>query len=139
MRATLSSLLLIAAALTGPAPLTAAPAGPPVDVVRVRLVKSRTGETVSRGEDPYSVRRTLGSPHKTLSSDVWVYRGYYPAEDTVPSFGGHTLLITFARDKVSDLHLVNPRAERILAAHLRTKTAPVTIADIAKPTTAKLP
>ncbi len=139
MNTPLSALFLLAAALIGPAPLLAAPAGDHADVVRVRTVKSWTGDQIARGDAPCTVRRSLGSPHRTLSSDLWVYRGYYPAEDSVPTFRGNTLLVTFTNNKVTDLHLVNPRAERILVAHLRTTQVPVMIADIAKPATAHLP
>lgn len=139
MKTTLSALFVLAASLTILPNLAAAPARDSFDVLRVRSVKSWTGDQISRGDAPYTVRKSLGSPHETLSADVWVYRGYYPAEDSVPTFRGNTLLVTFTRNKVSDIHLVNPRAQRILAAHLRSTRIPVTIADIAKPTTAHLP
>jgi hypothetical protein len=139
MKTSISALFIVAAALAALPNLAATPAKDTVDAFRLSAVNTRDGGLIVRGDTAYTVRMSLGWPQATLTPNVWLYRGYYPADESARAFSGNTLLVTFANNKVTDIHIVNSHAKAVLAARLQQTTAPVTIADIAKPATVNLP
>src|SRR5207249_2915371 len=118
-----SVLLAIFTALTALAflPASAAPETKPALAHAVGSVV-RSGETVAaRGFNMSDVRRHLGEPREKLSANVWVYHNFNAGNAQDRADDCDTLLVTFADGRVSNIQLVNDRAEKIFAAQIRAK------------------
>jgi hypothetical protein len=107
-------------------PASAKPSAKPAYVHPVGEVE-RFGHTiVARGFSVSQVERSLGGPMRKLNDDVWVYTSFRgESGDSAPRLDDDcsTLLITFTAGRVSNLELVNDRAEKIIAARLRARTS----------------
>ena len=88
----------------------------------VKFAERTSNYSVSRGSSRRDVEQALGLPGRTLSDDVWVYLNF--GADNTPDIndGCDLLMITFTEGTVSDIKLVNARAEKIYAAQIRTKS-----------------
>ena len=123
MKTRLASRLLLATAL---APFALAPAfaAPPAAQAFAHPVMSveRSGSAaITRGMALHEVQQALGAPRRKLSEDVWVYRNFNAGHAQAPDDDCSTLVVTFTNGKVSDLQLVNDRAEIIFAARAEAK------------------
>lgn len=133
MKTSLPVLLALATALAGIPVLSAEPTKGTAGVLSVRNVVTRSGEQILRGASEHSVRMILGSPNTTIADNTWVYNRYHAVEEFADSFGCNTLVITFADNKVIDMHLATPRAQEVFAARVAKSPTPITLAEIAKP------
>jgi hypothetical protein len=123
MNTRLPSLLVLAAALSTSA-LSAHSKDTPAIAYAVSDVSSYYGgyEKVSLGSAKETVRCALGAPRQELSPDVWVYHNYH-ADPALPIEPGcDTVVITFARGKVSDIKLVNDHATKLIAANVTVQS-----------------
>ena len=123
MKTRLSSRLLLAAALAPFAltPAVAAPQAKPAAAHPVTSVERLGCAAVTRGMPLHEVERSLGAPRRKLSETVWVYRNFNAGFAQSPDDDCSTLVVTFTNGKVSDLQLVNDRAEIIFAARIEAK------------------
>ena len=132
MKTRIPSVLILAAALSVSAlvPLSAAsvPQGVVPMAYSVRSVDQH-GHLIARGTTALTVLRWLGTPHRQLSSDTWVYYGYQadfaPANDQRCG----TLILTMVRGEVTDIKLVNDHAAKLIAAHMKVEAAGVIAAS----------
>ena len=124
MNARLPSLLVLAAALSASA-LSAASKDTPAIAYSVNAVTSVFSgyEKVSLGASQATVRWVLGSPRQELAPDIWVYHNYHADLALANEQGCDTVVITFARGKVSDIKLVNDRAAKSIAANVHVQSA----------------
>ena len=123
MKTRLSSLLLLAATLAPFAltPALAAPQAKPAASHAVTSVERLGSAAVTRGTLLLEVERSLGAPRRKLSETVWIYRNFSGGSAQAPDDDCSTLVVTFTNGKVSDLQLVNDRAEIIFAARAEAK------------------
>ena len=121
--ATLASLLPLSAA-------AAAPGNPGIAYSRPVGSVERYGQPLfTRGSPVSHVERALGAPYRKLSDDVWVYTNFHGESHVSDLAHGQdcsTLLVTFTNGRVSDLNLINERAQQIIAARLRAKASETT-------------
>ena len=124
MKSTASALILFAAAfsLTATGTLSAAPQKDQAYTHPVRVVERLGRAPITRGSTAVEVVQSLGQPKRKLSESMWVYRNYDAGFAQLPDDDCTTLLVTFANGKVSDLQLINDRAEIIFAARIEAKT-----------------
>jgi hypothetical protein len=126
MKTNISSVLILAAALSASAliPLSAAPA--PQGVVPMAYSVSRvdvnSSESITRGATAWTVLRLLGNPRQKLSSDTWVYYGYHADFEPANDQQCDKLILTVVRGEVTDIKLVNDHAVELIAAHAKTKS-----------------
>ena len=107
----------------------AAPREFPPMTHRVTAVERHNGTIVEPGTTILTVRQLLGTPHRKLADDVWVYDRFTASRDTGDDDGCHTLVITFAKNRVADLRLVNSLAEQAFIVALKSKPAHQVIAS----------
>ncbi len=85
---------------------------------------NRTVSTPIVGLEESEVLQALGRPAERLTPEIWIYWQYYPPEKAVETGGNDTLVVTFARGRVSGMKLV---ASDVLKKHLanrRIRSAP---------------
>jgi hypothetical protein len=112
------ALLLTALALTSACvgPQTNAPLSHAVGGI------ARPGDTdLARGASKSEVRLALGAPSHQLSADVWAYYGFNGGRQHTENDGCSTLLLTFTNDTLTDLQLINDRAQIVYAQRIRAK------------------
>ena len=125
MKTRVSSILALVAAFAAFTAVSSAFAAPQTKTAYAHPVGSveRYGTTlVARGYAMHHVERSLGAPQLKLSADVWAFRNFNGGYEQSPDDDCTTLLVTFTNGKVTDLKLVNERAEKIYVAQLRTKS-----------------
>ena len=77
----------------------------------------RSGETIVRvGDAESSVTYNLGTPARKLGDDVYVFNGFKANLPEARDKGCDTLVITFERNRVVDIKMINPRGVRMLIA-----------------------
>jgi hypothetical protein len=120
MKSSVSSPLALTAilALSAFTPAFAAPAGKPAATHPVIMV-DHAGNNITRGTGISEVLRILGMPNRKLTADVWAYANFSGGQAQHPKDDCGTLLLRFRHGRVSDIRLVNDRAEKIYAAQLR--------------------
>lgn len=123
-------LLALLASATLPIAALALPvAASTTGAARAHLVGT-VGDYVERGTYRIQVLAKLGDPAGRLAPDVWVYRRFAPQESHRGVAGDcRTLLIFFRDGVVAEMRLVNPAAERLIAADLRARTASRVVAS----------
>ncbi len=128
MKTKLASFLVLAAALSisFSAPLHAAPKSTSAHAISVRTV-NQDGWEVSRGTPVRTLVNRFGAPAAKLSDNVWVYSRFYAVQNHPQARECDTLIVTLADGVIADLHLVNKRAQVIIAARVRTG-APLVVA-----------
>jgi hypothetical protein len=123
MKTYTSSVILIAAALNAfaliPSSLAADRASATAYSVSEVNPTSRGNDTITRGASQAFVWLTMGQPFRKISPDIWLYHGFQANLDAANEEGCDTLVVTFEKDRVVDLKLVNPRAITILAANVK--------------------
>ncbi len=121
MKTKLASFLVLAAALSisFSAPLHAAPKSAEAHAVRVRTVNF-DGWEISRGASAQTLVNRFGMPASKLSENTWVYEGFHAVQKRAPARECDTLIVTLVEGVVTDLHLVNDRAESIIAARVQS-------------------
>jgi hypothetical protein len=75
---------------------------------------------VQRGATVYEVLAYLGEPARKLGPNVWVYPNYCSSAEQLRKDGCSVLLVTLRDRVVTDLQLVNGRAEAVLAKRATT-------------------
>ena len=68
-----------------------------------------------------TVRRQLGNASRKLDRDHWIYDRFEALPGRPVTADCSTLLIVFFEGRVSDLKLLNERAEKIISAKLNTR------------------
>jgi hypothetical protein len=76
---------------------------------------------VTPGMSAYEVGKFLGAPKRKIGTDIWVYTGFDGGSEQARTDDSSVLLITFTDGAVSEIRLVNPRAEKAIAAHFDEK------------------
>ena len=114
-------LFVAALGLAFPRSVSATPPPDQAYTHSVGAVDRSSSASVVRGSPMHEVLRVLGGPRRKLGDDVWIYRNFHPANAQSPGDTCSTLVITFVKGEVSDLQLVNDRAEIILAARFQAK------------------
>jgi hypothetical protein len=131
MKTKLASILVLAAALCASfsASLSAAPKTAQAHAVRVRTVDA-DGWEISRGMSAKTLVNRFGAPDTKLSENVWVYHRFVAVPNHPQTRECKTLVVTFVEGVVSDLHLVNDRAQAIITARVQSgSTAIVATAE----------
>lgn len=100
---------------------------------RVNAVAHFGAEPVQRGTSMIDVRLTLGAPQRRIGDDTWVYAGFRAGQAQVRGDDSAVLLLRFQNGRVSDIQLVNPRAEKLIAARGGTPTSPETLLTASAP------
>jgi hypothetical protein len=90
---------------------------------RVVAIETLNCPTIEVGTPDYTVRRILGEPARRLDAATWVYPQYCALPYQEPDDDRRTMVISFEAGKVSDLKLVNDRAEKVIAAARQSKPA----------------
>ena len=62
----------------------------------------------------------FGAPATKLSDNVWVYERFHAVPPRKPADQCHTLIVTLINGVVADMHLVNDRAQTIIAARVQS-------------------
>jgi hypothetical protein len=129
MKTRTSSLLLLVfiSIIVSPAAITASSESS-AKSYRVRAIEQRNQPVVEPGTSEAVVRRALGEPKRKLDSDTWVYESYEACSWKIETGDCSTLLVTFTRGKVTDLKLINDRAEKVIAASLQKTAFRATVA-----------
>jgi len=95
--------------------------------VRVATVN---GWEITRGTPAQTMINRFGAPTQKLSDHVWVYDRFYSVQNRKPADECDTLVVTLIDGVVADLHLVNDRAQTIIAARVQSgETAIVASAE----------
>ena len=115
-------LLAASIALAALSTSVAAPREFPPMTHRVTAVERHNGTIIEHGTTILTVRQLLGTPQRKLADDVWVYDRFTACRDTGNDDGCHTLVITFAKNRVADLRLVNTPAEQAFIVVLKSKS-----------------
>ena len=124
MKNVLASLLLLAVA-AGPA-ITAAPengAEVKAHAIPVRSVQAPDGTEIQREMASCEVLRHLGPPDVKPSDNEWIYRSFHAEGKEVSQLKCDRLMITFTDGVVSDLQLINCRAEAVVISRAQKKAA----------------
>ena len=84
----------------------------------------RFGQTLAtRGDSMSNVRTSLGPPLRELSPNVWAYPDFHGGMAQDPRDDSSILIVMFTEGHVSDLRLINHRAQAIIAAQLSEMNA----------------
>ena len=121
MKTRLASILILAAALSASfsTSLNAAPKSAQAHAVRVRTVDA-DGWEISRGMSAKTLVNRFGAPDTKLSENVWVYQRFHAVPNHSQARECTTLIVTFVEGVVSDLHLVNERAQAVITARVQS-------------------
>jgi hypothetical protein len=121
MKTKLASILVLAAACAAlsSTSLTAAPNQPTALAFRVSTADFN-GWEITRGMKAKKVINRCGAPDAKLSANVWVYQRFHAVPNQSEARECTTLVVTFVEGIVSDLHLVNDRAQTIIAARVQS-------------------
>jgi len=131
MKTRTSSLLILIAALST-AGLSIASSPIPAKGYRVATVQQDGIPIVELGTPSFTVRRLLGIPVRKLNNDTWIYDRYAASPEQMPNDSCHTLIITFADDRVTEIKLVNDHAVQVIAKQSDTKKPSSLVAAIKK-------
>ena len=131
MKTRTSSLLILIAALST-AGLSFASSPNPAKGYRVSTVLQDGIPIVEQGTPSFTVRRLLGIPVRKLNNDTWIYYQYNASPEQMPDDSCHTLIITFADDRVTEIKLVNDHAVQVIAKQSDAKKASSLVAAIKK-------
>jgi hypothetical protein len=119
-----STLVLTVAFAAATASIASAtPASNAAQAHPVKYVERFGNAVVAVGTPLSSVLASLGAPAHKLAADVWAYSGFNAGLQQDRHDDCSTLLIRFQQGKVSEIKLVNDRAEKIVAAQLRDTAA----------------
>lgn len=112
------SLLFAALASLLASSLSAAPPQNPAMMYRVGDVigHKSDSDSVKIGTSRRDVRDALGVPSQTISRDLWLYRRFHANLDEANENGCTTLVVSFARNHVTSLSLVNNNAAAVIIA-----------------------
>lgn len=91
---------------------------PPYGVRIDQIARSQSAE-IRPGLAQSAVARYLGSAHRKLSRNVWLYHNFFADSDEANARGCSKLLLTFADGKLVELKIVNAAAVKLIAADLR--------------------
>ena len=134
MNARLTSVLILAAALSASAliPLLAASPNDNQLVYPVHKLIDSTDASVKIERGAAKEYVSWAMRNKTcqeLSPDVWAFFGPHAQIDSDNDEGCRTLIITFSSGKVADMRLVNKSAFTAIASSLRLGSLPGNIAS----------
>ena len=87
--------------------------------VRIDQVARRQSAEIRPGLSEFTVVRYLGSAHRKLSRNVWLYHNFFADSAEAGARGCNELVLTFADGKLTDLKIVNAAAVKLSAADLR--------------------
>lgn len=94
----------------------------PAKAYTVTVVERYNTPIVERGMTDHAVQRVIGEPSRRLDRHTWVYHYFRALPERLPVGDDcHTLLVVFTEGKVSDLKLINPSAQKIIASNLQAR------------------
>ena len=91
----------------------------PAGKIVVRTIKNPCGQEITEGSPASALLNHLGQPDVKLTPDVWVYRNYHAEQKEAQDHKCDRLVITLVKGVVTEMLLVNCRAEAVIAARLR--------------------
>lgn len=87
--------------------------------VRIDQIARSQSAEIRPGLAQSAVARYLGSAHRKLSRNVWLYHNFFADSEEANARGCSKLLLTFADGKLVELKIVNVAAVKLIAADLR--------------------
>jgi hypothetical protein len=82
-----------------------------------------------RGDSMSDVRLSMGPPLRHLTPNLWTYPDFHGGEAQHPSDDCSILLVMFTEGHVSDLKLVNHRAQAIIVTQIHEMNARTQLAN----------
>ncbi|MBI5767406.1 MAG: hypothetical protein HZA93_06390 [Verrucomicrobia bacterium] len=126
--ARITPLALLAALSLALLPACTAPAAKPAARHAVSSVEKLGRPAITAGTSLHEVLSTLGKPHRALGDGVWLYRNFDGGFAQEPDDDCRTLKLVFLGDRVSDIELINDRAETVFAARFQNQPANLQVA-----------
>ena len=121
MKSTFATIVIFAAAFAAlPSTSLNAASNLPTAVAFRVSTADFNGWEITRGMKIKKVTNRFGAPDAKLSANVWVYQRFHSVPNRPEARECTTLVITFVEGVVSDLHLVNERAEAIITARVQS-------------------
>lgn len=124
MKTRLSLVLLLAAMTAVASPLSAGTKTSFAVAHPVTSVERNSSSTIERGSTLMEVFLGLGAPARKLNADTWLYTGFNGGTAQPSQDDCSLLIVSFKNARVTDLRLVNNRAEQVIAAQLQRKSPP---------------
>lgn len=90
----------------------------------VKSVQHRGDISIVPGTTCFDVVRELGEPSRKLAANVWAYDRFSGGDAQSRNDDCSILLLTFQNDRVAQMQLINPSAQRVIAGRIEASKHP---------------